>query len=179
MTLQVAGTALRAAIGAPEPVTWIEAAGTRLAAMRRGTGPAVLCLHAIGHGARDFELLADRIGDRFEIIALDWPGQGRSPDDGVAADAVHYARLALAVLDALGLDRAILVGNSIGGAASLRLAASRPDRVAAWCCATAAGWRCRRASGASCSIAWSRCSVPASAAGAGSRRCSVCSIAAC
>jgi pimeloyl-ACP methyl ester carboxylesterase len=124
-------TNFRAAVGAQEPVTWIDAGGTRLAAMRRGEGTPVLCLHAIGHGARDFEPLADLIGDAFEIIALDWPGQGLSPADDKTPSAARYETLLKAAMDDLKLDRAILIGNSIGGAAALRLAAAAPERVAA------------------------------------------------
>jgi 4,5:9,10-diseco-3-hydroxy-5,9,17-trioxoandrosta-1(10),2-diene-4-oate hydrolase len=129
----------RHAVGAPEPVIWIDAGGTRLAVMRRGRGVPVLCLHAIGHGARDFEALADRVGDQYEIVALDWPGQGRSPHDEKPPPAARYATLALAAMDALGLERAILLGNSIGGAAALRLAAAAPDRVSALVLCNAGG----------------------------------------
>src|ERR1700761_1877759 len=125
MNMEITTPPLRSAAGAQEPVTWL---GT-LAATRRGKGPAVLCLHAIGHGARDFEMLADRIGDRFEVIALDWPGQGRSAPDGVPASAVHYETVVGQAMDALGLDSAILIGNSIGGATALRFAAHNPARV--------------------------------------------------
>lgn len=124
-------TNFRAAVGAQEPVTWIDAGGTRLAAMRRGNGKPVLCLHAIGHGARDFEPLANLVGDAFEIIALDWPGQGLSPADDKTPTAARYEALLKAAMDNLKLDRAILIGNFIGGAAALRLAASAPERVAA------------------------------------------------
>jgi 4,5:9,10-diseco-3-hydroxy-5,9,17-trioxoandrosta-1(10),2-diene-4-oate hydrolase len=120
----------RQAVGAPEPVTWIDADGGRLAVIRRGRGTPVVCLHAIGHGARDFEALADRIGEDFEIVAIDWPGQGRSPSS-VPPSAENYEALALAALDALGIGRAVLIGNSIGGAAALRVAACHQDRVIA------------------------------------------------
>lgn len=139
MTAQDIRTPLRAAVGAQEPVTWIEADGLRLAAMRRGKGPPVLCLHAIGHGARDFEALANLVGNECEIIALDWPGQGLSPPDGRAPSAEHYEMIALQVLDALKIERAIVIGNSIGGAAALRLAAHAPERVAALVLCNAGG----------------------------------------
>lgn len=124
-------TNLRAACGAQEPVDWIEAAGAKLAIMRRGTGFPVLCTHAIGHGARDFEEFARLASNDFEIIALDWPGQGLSPADGHPPSAAHYADILIAALDALKIDRAILIGNSIGGAASIIAAAKNPARVAA------------------------------------------------
>jgi pimeloyl-ACP methyl ester carboxylesterase len=122
---------LRAAAGAQPPITWIRLGDSRMAAMRRGQGTPVLCLHAIGHGARDFEPLAARIDGRFEIVALDWPGQGASPDDGALPSAAHYETLIGHAMDALGMERAILIGNSIGGAAALRFAAHNPGRVRA------------------------------------------------
>jgi 4,5:9,10-diseco-3-hydroxy-5,9,17-trioxoandrosta-1(10),2-diene-4-oate hydrolase len=124
-------TQYRAAVGAQEPVTWIEVTGARLAVMRRGRGKPVLCMHAIGHGARDFEPLANLVGDTFEIVALDWPGQGLSLADGKAPTAAHYEQVLKAAMDALKLERAILIGNSIGGATALRLAANAPERVEA------------------------------------------------
>ena len=118
---------LRAALGAQPPFEFVDAGGTRLAVMRRGRGRPLVCLHAIAHGARDFELLAERAGDAFEVIAVDWPGHGLSPDDGKAPDAKHYADVLTRLLDTLQLDRPILLGNSIGGAAALQVAASRGD----------------------------------------------------
>ena len=69
-------------------------------------------------------------GQDFEIVAIDWPGQGRSPSS-VAPSAGNYAALALAALDALDIEHAVLIGNSIGGAAALRVAAHHQDRVIA------------------------------------------------
>src|SRR5258707_1269582 len=107
-------TPLRYASGAPEPAIWIEAAGAKLAVMRRGKGQPVVCLHAIGHGARDFEPVADLIAKDFEIIALDWPGQGRSLPDAQPPSAQRYAQILLATLEALKIERPIVIGNSIG-----------------------------------------------------------------
>lgn len=123
----MAVSSVRAALGAQEPVQFVDANGTRIALMRRGTGRPLVCLHAIAHGARDFETLAKKVGDAFEVIAVDWPGHGLSPDDGHAPNAAHYAELLAHLLDALKLDRPILLGNSIGGAAALQAAASRGD----------------------------------------------------
>jgi pimeloyl-ACP methyl ester carboxylesterase len=65
------------------------------------------------------------------VLALDWPGQGRSGPDVVPASASRYADLLARVLDEAGVERAVLVGNSIGGAAAVRYARARPDRVRA------------------------------------------------
>ena len=122
---------MREAIGAVGAVDWITVLGSRIAVKRWGEGRPVLALHAAGHGGGDFALLAERIADPFEVIALDWPGQGRSPADDGNARAGRYADLALAACDELGLDRPLVIGNSIGGAAAIVAAAKAPDRFAA------------------------------------------------
>ena len=94
-----------------------------------GHGPPVLCLHAIGHDARDFSRLAARLGDRFRFIALDWPGHGESPRGAGPASAQYYADIIASAVEALGLRTFSILGNSIGGAAALIYAAAHPDRV--------------------------------------------------
>lgn len=113
---------------APEPFS-IAAGGTQLHGFRQGAGPAVLCLHATGHGARDFARLAERLGHRYRFVALEWPGQGDSPREVAPASAARYAELLTGAVDALGLDRFVILGNSIGGAAAIIYAATHPGRV--------------------------------------------------
>lgn len=120
--------AARAALGAA-PGTEATIDGVRLTYDDEGVGPPIVCLHAIGHGASDFARLRARLRGRHRVIAVDWPGQGRSGEDRLAPTAGRYAELLAGLLDALGLDRVVLIGNSIGGAAALRYAASHPQRV--------------------------------------------------
>jgi 4,5:9,10-diseco-3-hydroxy-5,9,17-trioxoandrosta-1(10),2-diene-4-oate hydrolase len=121
----------RAAVGAREPWKECSVDGVRLAYDDEGAGPALLCLHAAGHGARDFEALRARLRDRYRVIALDWPGHGSSGDDAEPVSAARCAALLGSFTDALGLGELVLLGNSIGGAAALRFAAERPDGVRA------------------------------------------------
>lgn len=109
----------RGETGVPESASQVDIDGTRLAVARSGKGPAVVCLHAIAHGGRDFEAFAKLVGDRFEVIRIDWPGQGRSGPDRQPASAARYADLLSRALPMLGIERPILIGNSIGGAAAL------------------------------------------------------------
>ncbi len=122
-----------AAIGVQAPFSFIESGGTTLAIKRRGGGHPIICLHATGHGGRDFEGFAEAMsGKGFEVIMLDWPGQGASPPDAgnVPASAARYAQLLSALIPALGLSqRPILLGNSIGGAAALSVAIKQPEVV--------------------------------------------------
>lgn len=131
---------LRAALGAdPTSGRAVDIDGVRLAFDDEGQGPLVLCLHSIAHGASDYAPLRERLRGRCRVIALDWPGHGRSGEDRVPASAARYADVAERFADALGLRDVVLVGNSIGGAVAIRLAAKRPDLVRALVLADAGG----------------------------------------
>jgi pimeloyl-ACP methyl ester carboxylesterase len=134
--MQITTSGLRAQLGVAEPFEWIETAGTQIALSRRGVGAPVLCLHAIAHGGRDFEAFSKRFHDKgFEIVCLDWPGQGRSPDDatGAEASADRYAQILAGVIKAAFTpgDPPIVIGNSIGGAAAMTVAAIEPVLIRA------------------------------------------------
>jgi 4,5:9,10-diseco-3-hydroxy-5,9,17-trioxoandrosta-1(10),2-diene-4-oate hydrolase len=120
---------LRSAVGAPPPFRSLTVDGVALAFNDEGTGPAVVCLHAIGHGAGDFTRLRAHLRDRYRVLAVDWPGQGSSAPDHRRASAGRYTQLLEGLLAAAGVERAVLVGNSIGGAVAIRYAAAHPERV--------------------------------------------------
>ncbi len=108
---------------------FIQSGDVELAVREHGKGAPVLCLHATGHGARDFDRFAAHVGDRFRVIALDWPGQGKSPPLTRPASAQVYAALIDDATRAMGLERYTLLGNSIGGAAAIIHAAGRPEQL--------------------------------------------------
>jgi len=119
----------RRAVGAQGGAVAVD--GIRLAYYDEGRGSPLVCLHAIGHGASDFAGIRRRLAGRHRVIALDWPGHGSSDDDRVPASAGRYAVLLAGALDALGVERSVILGNSIGGAVAIRYAAAHPDRVRA------------------------------------------------
>ncbi|MFJ2756332.1 alpha/beta fold hydrolase [Nocardioides sp. NPDC087217] len=98
-----------------------------------GEGNPVVLLHGGGPGATGASNYArniDTLAERFRVIVPDMPGYGQSSKDLDVSDP--FGDLALAVrglLDALDIEKAHVVGNSYGGAAALRLALDRPDRV--------------------------------------------------
>jgi pimeloyl-ACP methyl ester carboxylesterase len=96
-----------------------------------GAGPAVCLLHGIGNQSGSWVRQLAALAPRFRTIAWDAPGYGESdrlgPESPTAAD---YARSLGAFLDALEIDRAVLVGSSLGALMAGAFAATRPERVA-------------------------------------------------
>ncbi|WP_019634789.1 alpha/beta fold hydrolase [Actinomadura atramentaria] len=96
-----------------------------------GDLPPVLCLHGIGSSSAAFAGLARELSDRLRIIAWDAPGYAASADPPAAPGMDGYADAAAGVLDALGLERSLVLGVSFGGVIATRLALRHPDRVTA------------------------------------------------
>lgn len=99
--------------------------------------PALLMLHGSGPGvtaASNWKAVMEDLGDAFYCIAPDVLGFGDSsyPDpqpQGFKAQAEVRIDALFALLDTLGVEKAILVGNSMGGMYSLRMAQLRPSLV--------------------------------------------------
>jgi pimeloyl-ACP methyl ester carboxylesterase len=96
---------------------------------RRGSGYPVLILHGAPGGYDQVLSFGDGDASEIEVIAPSRPGYLRTP---LADDRSPSAQAALfvALLDELGIERAVVVGLSSGGPAALHLAAEYPDRVA-------------------------------------------------
>jgi len=94
--------------------------------------PAVLLLHQTPRSADEFRDVLALLADRgLRAVAPDHPGMGGSdPVPGEPA-IEDYAAAALAVLDALGLERAAVVGHHTGGVVAVEVAARAPERVTA------------------------------------------------
>lgn len=111
----------------------------RLYVEEAGRGIPLLCLHTAGADARQFRAIMNdaRITNRFRVVAFDMPWHGRSsPPPGwqneeYRLSTAGYVEMILAVANALGLDRPVCMGCSIGGRIVLQLAADHPDRFRA------------------------------------------------
>jgi pimeloyl-ACP methyl ester carboxylesterase len=92
-----------------------------------GDGPPLLLLHAgIADRRMWDEHLEPLAAAGYRAVALDLPGFGEAP---AGAEPVAHWLDVLATMDALGIDRASMVGNSFGAAVALRVAATAPERV--------------------------------------------------
>lgn len=94
-----------------------------------GDGPPVLLLHGLAGHSGEWDRLAGPLSGRHRMIALDQRGHGASERRPQQATRAAYVADAVAVLDQLGLDQVVLVGQSLGGHTALLTAAAVPDRV--------------------------------------------------
>ena len=98
-----------------------------------GSGDPVLFLHGSGPGVSAFanwRLPIERLRDDIRIIAPDLVGFGYTvPPEGVEYGRDTWLTQIVDLLDALGLDRVSVVGNSFGGSMALALAVHHPERV--------------------------------------------------
>jgi pimeloyl-ACP methyl ester carboxylesterase len=120
---------------------YLDAGGIRMRYRRLGTGEPVLLLHGIGRSLEDWDEQFDRLADRFDLIAVDLPGFGWSAKVPGPTTLAALARALPPLLDSLGVAAPVhVVGNSLGGAVAMRLAADRPDVVHALVLANSAGF---------------------------------------
>jgi pimeloyl-ACP methyl ester carboxylesterase len=100
----------------------------------RDTGPrdapALLMLHGFGSSLETWTPWADSLSGHYRVVRFDLPGSGLSGPDrtGDYSDARSIA-LTMKLMDQLGIERAVLIGNSIGGRIAWRSAAAHADRV--------------------------------------------------
>jgi pimeloyl-ACP methyl ester carboxylesterase len=124
-------------MGSLPPVTRGEAraGGIRIAYTSQGSGPALVCCHAMGWNQSLWDRHRARFARCHHLVTFDQRGCGDSdhPQQQSGSSnpytAEGFAADLLAVLDALDIDKASLLGYSMGAIASLRTAVDWPDRV--------------------------------------------------
>ncbi|MCR2807049.1 alpha/beta fold hydrolase [Paenibacillus soyae] len=92
------------------------------------TAPPVIALHALGQNGEAWNVVAAELGQHFRVFALDQRGHGGSERTGVYSFELMRDDL-LVFADALGLERFILIGHSMGGTVSFLFSEAYPDRV--------------------------------------------------
>lgn len=102
--------------------------GKELAVEVDGDGPAVLLVHGLGGTSNFFQPQVAALAERFRVIRPDMEGSGRSPVAGTLS-IDGFADDLVALLDALGVDAARVVGHSMATITVRTLAARHADRV--------------------------------------------------
>jgi 3-oxoadipate enol-lactonase len=100
-----------------------------IAYRRKGAGPPLLLIHGVGGDSSSWDAIADRLESRFDVVAMDLRGHGRSDLIRHPIEIDDLARDAIQVLDACGIARCAVAGLSLGGAVAQALALDHPERV--------------------------------------------------
>ncbi len=104
-------------------------AGRKVRVARIGRGPAIILLHGYPDNLQIWSDLASRLAMQYEVFAFDWPGMGCSEAWPGGATPFDMAKRLLSLMDAWGVQRAVLVGHDMGGQPALACAAEHPERV--------------------------------------------------
>jgi pimeloyl-ACP methyl ester carboxylesterase len=108
----------------------VELPGRCVSVLTMGEGPDMVMIHGLGGAKSSFFDAAAALSREYRVHVLDLPGFGSSSKPIVAPyNASYFARTVLETMDALGIGRAHLVGNSMGGRVALEVGLQRPDRV--------------------------------------------------
>ena len=97
--------------------------------LEAGAGPPVVLLHGLGATNASMLPTLVALARDHRVLAPDLPGFGDSAKPVRAYDPAFYARWLVAFLDAVGLERAVLVGNSMGGRIAIEVGLEAPARV--------------------------------------------------
>jgi pimeloyl-ACP methyl ester carboxylesterase len=104
--------------------------GVRIAYTDEGTGPETLIfIHGLGSYLPAWDKNVAELSRHYRCIAIDLPGYGKSAKTGVTAGMASYANDVLALMDALQLEQATLIGHSMGGQIAITAAVKEPQRI--------------------------------------------------
>lgn len=108
---------------------YVDANGIRLHVEEQGEGPALVLLHGTGTSGRVWDAQVADLARDHRMFAVDSRGCGRSDRPAEGNDIAGNTADVLAVIDALGLDRPVVVGSSVGAVFAIEAALAAPDRI--------------------------------------------------
>ncbi|MEJ5221047.1 MAG: alpha/beta fold hydrolase [Tepidiforma sp.] len=112
---------------------FIDRDGVRIFYEAHGEGPPVLLSHGYSATSRMWQGQVEALAPRYRVITWDMRGHGQSdsPDDPASYSEAHTVADMAAILDALGIERAVIGGLSLGGYMSLAFHLAHPGRTRA------------------------------------------------
>jgi len=117
----------------------VESGGSRIHYLTVGSGPPLVLLHGGGECALAWRWVLPDLARRFRVIAPDFPGSGGSDRPTTGYTVAMLGEFVGGFLDALGIQRAAVVGHSLGGLAAMQFALRDPARVSALALVASAG----------------------------------------
>jgi len=119
---------------------FVEARGARIRYRVEGSGPPVVLIPGIGAPLESWEWTVAALRDRFTTFAFDYPGFGFSNYAASSYTPRGAGLTILAFMDAVGVQRATIIGSSLGGGIATMAAGMAPGRCAALVLAAPAGY---------------------------------------
>ncbi|HEU4701487.1 MAG TPA: alpha/beta fold hydrolase [Conexibacter sp.] len=123
----------------PAQQRWIEVDGTPANVVELGAGPPLLFVHGLSGRWQNWLENMPHFARTHRVIAVDLPGFGASPMPREGISIPGYAGFLEGICDALSIDAAAVVGNSMGGHIASELAIRSPQRVERLMLVSAAG----------------------------------------
>jgi triacylglycerol lipase len=131
------GSGLRAEVTSGSVV----APGGTMVYLKSGSGPALVIVHGVGGHKEDWQGVMAALSGARTVYAVDMLGFGGSTRDAPDLTMAAQSAALLALMDAEGIAKADLLGNSVGGWVTATLAADHPDRVDRLILADVAGFK--------------------------------------
>ena len=108
---------------------YLQLGAARVCYIDEGSGPALLFVHGLGASMTNWSPSIEHFKHSYRVIALDLPGFGMSQRAGGECTVEQFSGAILALLSQLGVDRASIVGNSLGGLLALHISLEHPELV--------------------------------------------------
>lgn len=119
---------------------FIDIDGLRVHYRDEGTGPVLLCLHGVQSSLHTWDGWTKALSNKYRIIRIDLPGWGFTGPSNFGYKADKTTEFLKKFIDALGIKKAYLAGNSYGGFVSWNFAKNYPDIVEKLILIDAAGY---------------------------------------
>ncbi|HKK80132.1 MAG TPA: alpha/beta fold hydrolase [Phaeodactylibacter sp.] len=103
--------------------------GEEIAYFDQGEGQPIIFIHGLGSYAPAWKNNIEGLQENFRCIALDLPGYGKSSKGKYEASMTYYATIVKNFMQALGLEKAVLAGHSMGGQIAMTTALAYPNMV--------------------------------------------------
>jgi pimeloyl-ACP methyl ester carboxylesterase len=95
----------------------------------QGSGPAVALIHGLGLNRRMWQWQLPALVPHFSVLSYDLLGHGESASPAGVPDLTLFSEQLLRIMDSLGVERAAIVGFSLGGMIARRFGIDHPDRL--------------------------------------------------
>ncbi|GBF50922.1 Ndr family protein [Leptospira ryugenii] len=110
------------------PTSVLDLPNSRIAYYQKGKGPHMILLHAAGHDHHDFDSISNELSKSYTVTSIDWPGHGKSEwKENAKISSIGYPEILKEICGRLKIQNPIILGNSVGGYAAMKLSIENPD----------------------------------------------------